>query len=175
MCSIYNGPPCTFSSYCICLVFHTSVQVTFCGGLCIIVVLSAIHLALYLFTVVFLLFHFWLTPEEEPSSKRCVFLYISPCTVYEPTTCHSYDPYTLIHWSSFDKQKFWGFSLSARKGNPTHGRTEILALAPRISHALCLLNLYSIQLQTCFSMSIYDVNIYLSIMMINVWLLQKFR
>ena len=62
-------------------------------GLCIIVVLSPIHLALYLFTVVFLLFHFWLTPEEEPSSKRCVFLYISPCTVYEPTTCHSYDLY----------------------------------------------------------------------------------
>ena len=92
----------TFSSNCISLVFHTSVQVTFLGGLCIIIVIFKCHSSCFLLIyccILLLLFHFsWLGSHLRKSPARNVVCFnISPCTVYEPITCHSYDLYIFIY------------------------------------------------------------------------------
>ena len=39
-----------------------------------------------------------------------------------------------IYWSPLNTQVLWGFSISECKGNSTHVSTEMLTLAPRLSH-----------------------------------------
>ena len=95
---MFSDVPCTFSSICISLAFHTSVQVTFCGGLCFIFVVFKCHSSCFVriyCCILFLLFHFsWLGSHLMKSPARNVVCFnISPCIVYEPTTCHSYDLY----------------------------------------------------------------------------------
>ena len=65
-----------------------------------------------------------------------------------------YEPY--VHWSSPNRRKLWGSSLSTRKCNLTKSvRADVEACVMLILRA-CLLHLYCVLLRTCFSIPIHQ-------------------
>ena len=66
--------------------------------------------------------------------------------------------FSIILWSSLNRQELWGFPLSASKGNPTYVRAQISTRAPHVWHALRLLHFVLPSAMHTFPISIHDVN-----------------